>query len=125
MRSLQPIEGRERVLAEREQEIDPQGTVDECRQGRVEAVVVAVVREVLLCLVEDQVHVALGLGVRRDVDERSRLGVGCFRDRPCERLLRSFRPAGEDDDQRLLRERTQRAATLASRSDDLPTPLGP
>ena len=63
------------------------GAVHEPRERNVEAVAVAVVREVLLGLVEDQVDVALDLRARRDVDERARLDAGDVGDRSGQRLL--------------------------------------
>ena len=114
------------VLAQRQQDVDPQRAVDERGQGRVEAVVLAVVGEVLLRLVEDQVDVALRLRARRDVDERAALDAGGLGDRSRERLLGRLAPAREHDDERLPpAARASARATLASSSDDFPTPLGP
>ena len=70
-RALQTIEGRKRVLAQRQQDIHAQRSVDQVGQGAIEAVPVRRVGEVLLGLIQDEVDVAVGLRARRDVEERA------------------------------------------------------
>ena len=96
------------------------------RERGVEAVALGVIREVLLRLVEHQVDVPVGLSARRDVDERARLDARL--PRPARERARARAPRSSSRRRRRAappgRARSARA-TLASSSDDLPTPLGP
>ena len=106
-RALQPVERGERVLPQREQHVDAQRPVDEGRERRVEAVALAVVREVLLRLVEDQVDVAVDL---RDASRRRRA-------RPARRLRLERSPArAPARAPRSSSRRRRRAAARAARA---------
>ena len=125
-RALQPVERRERVLPEREQDVDPKRPVDERGEHLSKPSSPAVVGEVLLRLVEDEVDVAVGLrtGRRRPRGGRPR----CLPPRRSRRAsarsggslqLEKTTTSGSSGSRRSAR------ATLARRSDDFPTPLGP
>ena len=107
--SLEPIESRERVLAEREEHVHAQRPVHELGERALEAARVAVVREVLLGLVEDHVDVALGLGTLGDVEQLAAVDAGGRGERRGEPVLGIVAPAREDDDDRLLRQVAQLA----------------
>ena len=96
------------------------------RRGPPRAVRVGLIRELLLRLVEDHVDVALDLGSLGDLEQPAALDAG----RRGERLGERRSPASSAQAENTTtsgssgRSRSDRA-TLASRSDDFPTPLGP
>ena len=115
IRALEDVELRERVLADREQEVDAQvGAVDD--RGKLDgeragAVLVRVVEEVLLGLVEDHVDVAVEQRAPHPqrLDERARPRraarasrrarcVTASATRAAKRLQRVVAPRVEDDD---------------------------
>src|SRR5262249_47334134 len=72
--SREPVELRERVLTQRNEDVDSIRRCEQCRQRfreRVWTLVVGVVEKVLLRLVEDEVHVAFGLGSFEGGDRRT------------------------------------------------------
>ena len=124
------IELGERVLAQRDEDVDPRAGAASTRGQRLGErpgpAVVGVVEEVLLGLVEDEVDVAARLRVLERVERRAV-------DRVPARLAHRLGERGAGSS--LQREKTTTSgssgssrserATAARRSDDLPTPLGP
>ena len=123
------VELGQRVVAQREQDVDAQaGPAQELRQRRAQRPFEAVVEDVLLEVVEQQVQLAAAAGPRRRP---------CRRGRPSRRgrrtpraPTRSGEPAGSSAHASCtttgapLSSRSRRA-TPAPRSELLPTPLGP
>jgi hypothetical protein len=85
--------------------------------------VVRVVQEVLLRLVENEVHVTSDCA-RRAPRRRAVRRAPPLR-RLGERDVRILAPAREHDDERSSASSRSERATAARRSDDFPTPLGP
>ena len=107
------IELGQRVLAQRDEDIDPRGTRKKCREQLGEGArpgVVRVIEEVLLGLVEHEVDVSVGVGVAT-ASASGAAGSSLQREKTTTR--------GSSGSS--LSDR----ATAARRSDDLPTPLGP
>ncbi len=99
---LEPVEPRERVLAQRQKDVDAQRPVDDRGEPCFEAARRVVIREVLLCLVQDQVHVVAGLRALDRVDQLAGLDLRQVGDGDGERLRGVVAPVREDDDQRRL-----------------------
>ena len=126
----EPVELRERVLTQRDEDVDPQRRGEHRRQGlgeRVLARVVGVIQEVLLRLVENQVDVAIRLrALERVVAAGAAIGVRP----PANRRRQSARAGSSPHLEKTTTSgcsgssRSERA-TAARRSEDLPTPLGP
>ena len=123
---LEPIELGERVLADRDEHVDPQRRRHELGQLPLEGAGLRVVEEVLLRLIEDEVDIAIGGRAPHSLDEP----------------VPTVRPAAVETSSASASEGSspQRAntttsgcsgssrsdrATPARSSDDLPTPLGP
>jgi hypothetical protein len=105
------VELRERVLAQRDEDVHAGRSGQHGRQRlreRRRAVVVGVVEEVLLRLIEHEVHVAVGLRLLERRDSRAIRRVPCRRsDGLGECDVRILAPAREHDDERILRQPPQ------------------
>ena len=104
------VELRERVLPQRDQHVDPvRGRQDGGQRLRERArpAIVGVVQEVLLGLVEHEVHVAVGLRALECLSADPRPSPPTWPIASGE--TRIFAPAREDDDERLLGQLPKRA----------------
>ena len=101
--ALEPVEPRERVFAQRQKDVDAQRPVDDRSQRRFEVARRVVIREVLLGLVEDQVHVVARLRALDRVDQLSGPDARHVGDGSAENRRGVVAPAREDDDERRLR----------------------
>ncbi len=124
--SREAVELRERVLPERDEDVDAKRRAEHERKRlgeRCGASVVGVIEEVLLCLVEDEVHVPLRLCVlERRRRGPVRVSAGGLANRFRQRGIRIVAPAREDDDERLLRELAERAGDGGAQKRRLPHP---
>ena len=122
---FEAVEPRERVLAQRKEHVHAQRAVHELGECTLEAARVAVVREVLLRLVEDQVDVARGLRPLGDVEQLAALDDGRPGERGREPVLGVVAPAREDDDDRLLGQLAHRARDGGEQQRRLAHPARP
>ena len=117
------VELRQRVLAQRDEHVDTRGAAEQLPgvpRRRTRAGVVRVIEEVLLGLVEDEVHVSAagtlsasrgavrGRAARLAPPRRAQLGI--------------VAPAREHDDERLLRQLSQRARDRGAQQRRLADP---
>ena len=89
----------ERVLAQRQKHVDAQ-QVDDRGEPLFEAACRVVIHEVLLCLVQDQVHVVYGLRALDRVDQLASLDPRRVGDGGGERLGGVVAPQFDDDQRR-------------------------
>ena len=124
---LETIELGESVLAERDQDVDPQRLREHAGQRVLEGAALRVVEEVLLCLVEHEVDIAVnGLGSANRVTKRPHVDAGLVPRLRAPALPPDRRPQFENTTTSGCSGSSRNArATPACRSDDLPTPLGP
>ena len=118
------VELRERVLAQRDEDVDAVGGGEQCRQRlceRARAPVVSVVQEVLLGLVEDEVDVSLCLRALERLQRPAvRAGSVGLADRLRQGRGRILAPAREHDDERRFGELPERPRDGCAQQRRLP-----